>query len=294
MDRRLREGSLLLRMGPFVVRLQSPIASVAEGIALLYDAHEVLAADEFADFRVTIAEGAGLHRWLRRQARFVFDGRPVFEPLPHGQAYPLLEWAMNWCISAYAHQFLIVHAAVVERSGMALILPAPPGSGKSTLCAALVHSGWRLLSDELTLISRTDGRIHPLCRPVSLKNASIEVIRNFAPAAVFNSISHETAKGSVTHMKVPSEQVARMDELCTARWVVYPRYEAGSPTLLADRSRALSVVDMARNAFNFPALGRPGFDLLCDVVDGCACYDFRYSELSEAMATFDAVAAVGG
>jgi predicted ATPase len=39
-----------------------------------------------------------------------------------------------------------------------VILPAPPGSGKSTLCAALVTRGWRLLSDELTWCAWTTAR----------------------------------------------------------------------------------------------------------------------------------------
>ena len=100
---------------------------------------------------------------------------------------------MNWCISAHAHQFLILHAAVLERGGVALIMPAPPGSGKSTLCAALALSGWRLLSDELALIDPGSGRVWPLCRPVSLKNRSIEVIRHFAPEAVFGPVAEGTA-----------------------------------------------------------------------------------------------------
>ena len=58
----------------------------------------------------------------------------------------------------HAHQYLIIHAAVVEKNGLAAILPAPPGSGKGTLTAGSVLSGWRLLSDELTLIDRLSGR----------------------------------------------------------------------------------------------------------------------------------------
>jgi predicted ATPase len=47
----------------------------------------------------------------------------------------------------------MLHAAVVEKNGKALILPALPGSGKSTLSAALAMNGWRFLSDEFTMIS---------------------------------------------------------------------------------------------------------------------------------------------
>lgn len=90
--------------------------------------------------------------------------------MPVGHAFPQLEWAMNWCISTQANFYLLLHSAVIERNGFAAIMPAPPGSGKSTLCAALINRGWRLLSDELALISLHDQNIYPLARPVGLKN----------------------------------------------------------------------------------------------------------------------------
>ena len=62
-----------------------------------------------------------------------------------------------------------------------MLLPAPPGAGKSTLCAGLVHRGWRLLSDELALVDMETGLVRGMARPVNLKNKSIEVIRDFAP-----------------------------------------------------------------------------------------------------------------
>ena len=288
---RLHGAGLVVSTGPFLFRLTSPFASVADGLALLYGRHEVQAADVYADFAVHIGHGAGLRRWIKAQSRFLFDGQPVFEPLPEAHAYPLLEWAMNWCISAHAHQYLIIHAAVIERGGRAAVLPAPPGSGKSTLCAGLLHRGWRLLSDELALVSMADGRIWPLCRPVSLKNASIEVIERFEPAARFNRISHDTTKGSVTHMQVPQAHLDAMAIPAPLRWVVFPNYVSGAPATMVARSRAGSVVDLARNSFNFGVLGAAGFERLCDLVEGSRCFDFSYSRLDDAVSAFEQLAA---
>ncbi|HEY9145854.1 MAG TPA: HprK-related kinase A, partial [Thiobacillus sp.] len=159
-----------LRTGPFSLRIRSRLPRVAEGLAELYGQFEVRSSHQaFADFHVELNPPSRLRRWFRPQVNFSFDGAQPFKPLPLDQAYPMLEWGLNWCVSMHAHHYLIIHAAVVEKNGLAAILPAPPGSGKSTLTAGLVLSGWRLLSDELTLIDRKTGLLHALPRPVSLK-----------------------------------------------------------------------------------------------------------------------------
>jgi len=204
----LAGSGMWLRTGPFSLRVRSRLPTVAEGLTQLYGQFEVRNSHEaFADFHVELNASSRLRRWLRPQVSFSFDGAQPFKPLPMDQAYPMLEWGLNWCVSMHAHHYLIIHAAVVEKQGLAAILPAPPGSGKSTLTAGLVLSGWRLLSDELTLIDRRTGLLHALPRPVSLKNQSIDVIREFSPEAFINRVSHDTAKGSVAHMRPPRDSV---------------------------------------------------------------------------------------
>ena len=83
----------------------------------------------------------------------------------------MLEAGLNWCIGNLAHQYLVIHSATLERGGRALLMPAPPGSGKSTLCAALITRGWRLLSDEFALVDPATGLLVPVPRPVALKGA---------------------------------------------------------------------------------------------------------------------------
>ena len=258
-----------------------------EGVGLVYSQHPIEREDSFADFHVRIARPPGLRRWVRPQVEFQFDGAPPFLPLPGDQAFPILEWGLNWCVSAHCHQYLVVHAGVVERSGRALLLPAPPGSGKSTLCAALVNRGWRLLSDELALVDPTSGAIAPLPRPVSLKNASIEVIRRFSPEAVLSATVHDTLKGSVAHMKPPVDAVRRAQEPALPRWIVTPRYEAGSATELRHVSRGRAFMRLAEGSFNYQVYARKGFELLVQTVQACDCFEIVYSDLESALEVFD-------
>ncbi len=288
--RRLRGRGLVVRTGPFHFRLQSEVDAVADGLSLLYADHSVASEDAFADFSVTITRRGGLRRLVRPQIDFLYDGERPFVPLPVDHAFPLLEWAMNWCISTQSHHGLTLHAAVIERDGHAVVMPAPPGSGKSTLCAGLVSRGWRLLSDELALVSLVDSSLTPLCRPISLKNESLAVIRAFVPDAVLNRVTHDTAKGSVSHMKVPSEHLRRVDETATPRWVVFPRYQQGSGPVLRARSKAEGLLELGRNSFNYSVLGCAGYDALARLVSMSDCLDFTYSRLDDAVAAFDRLA----
>jgi HprK-related kinase A len=290
LGRRVGGAGVAIRTGPFSFRLRSPISSVARGLALLYRDYPLLDSEAFVDFEVHIDRAAGLRRWLRPQVRFRFDGASPFEPLPVDHALPLLEWSMNWCISTQAHHYLTLHAAVIERDGRAAILPAPPGSGKSTLCAGLICRGWRLLSDELTLIDPVDLNVTALCRPVSLKNESLGVLREFEPTAVFSPTVFDTNKGAVSLMRVPAAHVARAGEKARPAWVVFPKYVRGSPPMLTPRPRASAMLELGRNAFNYMVLGRTGFEALAGVVGTSACFDFQYSRLEDAVASFDALA----
>ena len=288
--RRLNGPGIQLRTGPVVTRIRSDLPAIADGIRLYYAEHAVEDPSDFADFDVRVGTPRNLRRWFKRQAMFDFDGATPFKPLPHEHAFPMLEWGLNWCISSQCNQYLSIHAAVVEKDGRAVVLPAPPGSGKSTLCAGLVTRGWRLLSDELTLLDPTTGRISPLARPVSLKNASIDVMRAFSASAVIGPVVHDTKKGSVAHMKPPAESVRRGGESAEPGFVILPRYKAASPPLLTPVSKAAAFMQLADNAFNYHLHGRRGFEALGLLIDRSRCFEFVYSRLDDAIATFDELA----
>jgi len=289
---RLGGPGLVLRTGPFSSCIRTDISLLRDGIAQMYADHPVDPAGGFADFHLDLHRSRGWRRWVgsRAQVHFEHDGRAPFRPLPLGQAYPMFEWLLNWSITNRALGYLIIHAAVLEKHGRAVILPAPPGSGKSTLCAGLLGDGWRLLSDEMTLVRLEDGLVAPVPRPVSLKNASIGVIRAAFPDGVLGPPVEGTVKGTIAYLKAPTASVARAGEPARPGHIVFPRFEAGAATVLEGLPKARAFMQVADNGFNYQALGARGFAALGALVEQCGCHVFRYSALPEALAVFDRLA----
>ena len=294
--RRLRGPGLTLHLPPFVARLHSDVPRVARDLLRLYGDFTLGRDDEFADFHLAVHYDRGLHAlWRRlagrRQARFSTDGLAAFTTLPATQAFHMVEWGLNWAVTAHAHHYVVYHAAVLERDGRALVLPAPPGSGKSTLTAALAQRGWRLLSDELALLDPRDGRLYGLARPVNLKNQAIALMRDFAPDAVLTEPVPDTLKGTLSLMKAPGDAITRVREGARPAWVVVPSFEPGAEATLEPLPKAQAHLLLAEQAFNYDIHGADGFEATADLVDGAGCWAFTYSRLGDAIGVFDALAA---
>ena len=279
----LRGPGIRLRIGPFGITICSDDMLFASTLQMLYADFPLLPQSEPSDFRMRLLRPLGLRRWWRPKVWFYLDDLQPFEAFPCRLTMPLFEWGFNWCIYEHAHEFLIIHASVVERDGRALIMPAPPGSGKSTLCAALVYGGWRLLSDEFALIRKTDGRVVPLPRPIGLKERSIELIHALAPLAEFGPVFTDTRKGNVAHLRPPTSAVDRASETAVAAWLVFPRYEMGAPATLETLGKAAAFVRASGNCFNYELLRETGYDLLSLLVEQCACFDLQFAELDQAL-----------
>ncbi len=284
---RLAGTGLGLRFGPFNLTIRSDLKSFGSLAHSLYAPYPLPEAGEMTDFHVGIRRPRGMRRWLRRQACFTIDGQSPFAPYTVEHAFPALEWGINWCVATRAHHLLMLHSAGVERNGRAILFPASPGDGKSTLCTALIHSGWRLMSDEFGLVRPEDGMLLPLPRLIPLKNESIDVIRRFRPEAIIGPAFLETRKGTVAHVRPPLESIRRMHEPARPRWFVFPRWIANAPLTLEPMAKSQAFLMVATNAFNYEVLDEAAFRLVADLVGSCDCYSLSYSDLDEAVAALD-------
>jgi len=286
---KLSTTGLIIQTGPFTVRLKTSLPTILKNLPALYRQYQLSVPDSFVDFHVELKKPANFRRFIKSQVYFYLDGRIPFKPLPVNQAMPMLEWGLNWCISNHAHQYFILHAAVIEKNGLAIILPAQPGAGKSTLSAALMLSGWRLLSDELGLIRLSDGCLTPLARPINLKNESISIIRKYSSTAIMSDQCKDTNKGTVALLGVSDESVSRSNETVAPSFIISPKYTPGASAILTEESKAKMFMHAAENSFNYSLLGVKGFKLLSNIIDKCQCYNFEYSNLDDAVNIFNSL-----
>jgi HprK-related kinase A len=284
MERTLADAGLALDFGGVRVRIRSSVASLAARLRVVYGAFPFEDRPTgFFDVAGVLEPVPGWRGMLRDEIRFVVDGEAPFDPLPAALDLPMVEWGLNWYIAHRNNHRLMLHSGVVERGGHGLLLPALPGSGKSTLTAALASRGWRLLSDEFAPINPEDGRIVPLLRPVGLKNESIDIIRRAAPHAVLGPEFPGTHKGTVAHLAPDARSVASRHVAVAPFAVVFPKFERGAEPSLTPVPGGFAFVKLAGNSFNYSVLGPLGFTSLKRLVQSVPCYRITYATLDQAV-----------
>jgi HprK-related kinase A len=279
-DQRLRLGDLLLRLGPFTFAVQAPTKLLLPSLRCFYDDFPVLEPDDFADFQLCLTKSDGVLGKFRPGMTVFVDGRSQFKRFAPSLSPVMLEWAMNRCIFTSAHRYLMLHAATVEREGLAVMIVGDSGAGKSTLCAGLVAHGWRLLSDEFALIDLESMALTAIPRPIALKNESIEVIANMGQLKLGPKFVG-TSKGTIAHALPPIESVACATQVATPKLLVFPGYQAGERLRLQRISPAKTLIRVVQSAFNYVALQSAAFNALCSLVERCPGVFATYSSLPE-------------
>ena len=283
---RLAAGTCLIDHGAARVRVRAVARGFARDLKRVY-AHFPCedATDRFADFHVDLVPSTGLRSWLKPQVRFRIDGMEPFDPFPASDALPLFEWGVNWCVGQRFNQYVLLHAGALALDGRAVLMAAPPGAGKSTLTAALMLSGMRLLSDEFGVLCPDSGGLLAMLKPVALKNASIEVIgQRFADARLGPRFTG-TRKGDVAHLAPNAASVAQRAHAAAPTLLVFPRYQPGTRLRLRRVVSDQAFAGLAFNSFNYPVLGGTAFDAVADLVERCTAYRLEYDDLDAAIQT---------
>jgi len=209
------------------------------------------------------------------------DGKPIGRTSRLSHLAPIVKSEL-WQTAINSYQFLFyVHAGVVGNGDSCVLLPAAPGSGKSSLTAALTHRGHRYFSDEVALVEPETFRVAPMPLALCVKSSGWELIAGYYPE-ILHRPAHRRNDGKMVRY-LPPPAAALQQKSSPVSHIIFPRYDPDVETTLSPVGRPEALrrlmeecLAMRRRLTAADAHG------LVRWMETIHCYELSFSSLQEA------------
>lgn len=238
----------------------------------------------FADLADPAADGAKKYELLgldQHGYAIRYGGRLVATTDWLDRTLSLLLWHINTEAARGATRTgPVIHAAAAVRHGMAVLLPAPAESGKTTTVAGLVRAGFGYLTDEAVAIEPATLLPQPYPKALSIDRGSWEVLADVRPAH---------ADRMAGQWQLPARAI-RPDAAAgpaPIRFLIEPTYARDAITRLEPVPTAAMLVRLADSTFHFRDAPERNLAVLARIVEGAECYRLTISNLDDAVRLID-------
>ena len=220
-----------------------------------------------------------------RGYRLLEDGNELNRCASASELMPIVH--SHLMVSGYrsADYLLAIHAGAVRKGDACVLLPAKSGGGKSTLTAALVHSGLDYLTDEVALLLPAEGGIRGLPLSMSLKEPVWELLSPMFPRLRRLREHRRQDARSVRYLPPPPESVGGTDAV-QAKAIVFPHFiEETCRASLAPVPPGEALFRISEAGYDVDG-GRLNPRIVGEAVNWIrdrASYELRYNRLEEAV-----------
>ncbi len=186
---------------------------------------------------------------------------------------------------------LLVHAGCVSQGDVAVLLPADPGSGKTTLVASLVRAGFGYLSDEIAPVDPQSGLVHPFPRALIVRKSSLRLFGDVPASTGLSPVTYKNRRFiSAQDLGAETVRGPRLPGL-----VVVPRFEPGAETSLTPLRPAETAIELWQHVMNLRNLAAaPALDAIRRVAVRVRGYRLVTGDLNEGIATVRRLLGKGG
>ena len=183
-----------------------------------------------------------------------------------------------------------IHAGVLSFANGCLLLPASAGSGKTTLTAALVHSGATYFSDEIALLEPQTLAVCPVPLSLTVKEGALAPLRPLFP--ILDSLMTHAREDHVTvrYLPPPPHAMPSRDARGAVKSIVFPDYDPNAQTSLRAIDRPAALRRLLEESFvDRQRLDRTNVESLVRWMRSLDCYELSLSRLDDAVAVLRAL-----
>ena len=193
----------------------------------------------------------------------------------------LMIQSMSLCLSK---TFFNVHAASLVKGGTGFLFPGSQHCGKTTLTLGLIKKGYRLLSDDFTIIKRSSLEAMPFPRALNIREHTLPLITDFEDHLI-----------SKREFRITDETRWFLDlnEFCGSPYVpnriVFPRLDPGGETRLEPFQKTMAALELLRNGIApyLPDLPQPdersAFETCAQLVANAPTFRLSLGSIDEAI-----------
>jgi hypothetical protein len=235
-------------------RRWAPLSAGARRMRELGDAETTVLSVDLAEPAGYLLDAAGVGRVL-----VSLDGTELLcDPDPERADWGFILAAQALPLAATLRGFEVLHAAGVVLDGEAVLFAGPPGAGKSSLAAALLRRGGRLLSDDAVALDWQQRSIvaHPGAGALYLRAAEHERLDEEERGGLGASVAQ---MGRYRYEPEARSAAAPFGALFLLEWAqggaAIERLEGGDPFALLASTFNLSVRSAERLTRQLDAVG---------------------------------------
>jgi hypothetical protein len=185
------------------------------------------------------------------------------------------------------NQFVRLRAGAVSRDGLVLVLPSTYEPQLGALVVHIARRGWRLLSEELTLIDPVLRLAHALPLPLALdadECGRFPGLDRPPPARR----SPRRSRGTPPRYVVGIDEVgAERGEPGQIRAFVFPTFERGVASSIETMPAAEALFRLAQAGLNLHVWGERGLILFRELIASTPAWRLRVGSLPDAAETVD-------
>jgi hypothetical protein len=189
--------------------------------------------------------------------------------------------SLLWKLAIDRYEFLFyIHSGVVGTGDRCVLLPAAAGSGKSSLTAALVHRGYRYLSDEVALIEPTTFRVPPVPLALCVKGTGWQLMMRYFPN-LRALMGHQRGDGKRVRYVPPVPSTIQTGGGLVSH-VIFPRYDAGAANEMRPIARSVALRRLMSECWACGHLDRENVTELVRWIGQIDCYELTFTSLEKA------------